>query len=162
MFRRNRAIISPYTHRSSLLVQRWAQPFSKQKIAHALRVLAPTLVALSVAGVANIAHAQGTMDFSGAQTLMGSFKTIRRALLHQSNVHTLLRLPIGIWYSPGVKANVLFFDKKPRAKAPATKELWVYDLRSGQNFSLRQNPIASEYFTDSPVVLATFSSVQQS
>jgi hypothetical protein len=75
MFRRNRAIISPYTHRSSLLVQRWAQPFSKQKIAHALRVLAPTLVALSFAGVANIAHAQGTMDFSGAQTLMGSFKT---------------------------------------------------------------------------------------
>jgi hypothetical protein len=75
MFHRNRAVISPYTHHSSLRIQRWAQPFSKQKIAHALRVLAPTLVALSFASVANVAHAQGTMDFSGAQTLMGSFKT---------------------------------------------------------------------------------------
>ena len=45
---------------------------SKQTFAHALRVLAPTLFALTFAGVA---HAQGTMDFSGAQTLMGTFKT---------------------------------------------------------------------------------------
>jgi hypothetical protein len=75
MIHTNRAVISPYTHRSSLLVPRWAQPFSKRKLAHAIRVLAPTLVALSFVGLANVAHAQGTMDFSGAQTLMGSFKT---------------------------------------------------------------------------------------
>ncbi|HEY1580447.1 MAG TPA: class I SAM-dependent DNA methyltransferase [Terracidiphilus sp.] len=78
----------------------------------------------------------------------GAGETIRRALLYQSDVHTLLRLPIGIWYSPGVKANVLFFDKKRPAKAPATKELWVYDLRSGRNFSLRQNPIRNEDLAD--------------
>lgn len=78
----------------------------------------------------------------------GAGETIRRALLHQSDVHTLLRLPIGIWYSPGVKANVLFFDKKRAAKAPATKELWVYDLRSDRNFSLRQNPIRNEDLAD--------------
>jgi len=43
-----------------------------------------------------------------------------------------------------VKANVLFFDKKPLAKTPATKELWIYDLRSDRSFSIRQNPITSE------------------
>ncbi len=78
----------------------------------------------------------------------GAGERIRRALLQQSEVHTLLRLPTGIWYSPGVKANVLFFDKKPPAKAPATKALWVYDLRSSRTFSLRQNPIATEDLTD--------------
>ncbi len=51
---------------------RWAQRFSKRKLLHAARVMGPTLVALTFVGVA---HAQGTMDFSGAQTLMGTFKT---------------------------------------------------------------------------------------
>jgi type I restriction enzyme M protein len=78
----------------------------------------------------------------------GAGEKIRRALLQQCEVHTLLRLPTGIWYSPGVKANVLFFDKKRLAMAPATKELWVYDLRSGRSHSLRQNPISSGDLTD--------------
>jgi type I restriction enzyme M protein len=78
----------------------------------------------------------------------GAGERIRRALLQQCNVHTLLRLPTGIWYSPGVKANVLFFDKKPLSKTPATKELWVYDLRSDRAFSLRHNPISSDDLTD--------------
>ena len=58
-----------------LLATRRRQLFSKEKLLHAARVMAPTLLALSLAGVANVAHAQGTMDFSGAQTLMGTFKT---------------------------------------------------------------------------------------
>jgi type I restriction enzyme M protein len=74
----------------------------------------------------------------------GAGEKIRRALLERCEVHTLLRLPTGIWYSPGVKANVLFFDKKPAAKTPWTKELWVYDLRTNKNFTLRQNPIGDE------------------
>jgi type I restriction enzyme M protein len=74
----------------------------------------------------------------------GAGEKIRRVLLERCDVHTLLRLPTGIWYSPGVKANVLFFDKKPAAKTPWTKELWVYDLRTNRNFTLRQNPIADE------------------
>jgi len=78
----------------------------------------------------------------------GAGEKIRWALLQRCNVHTLLRLPTGIWYSPGVKANVLFFDKKPVKKTPATKEVWIYDLRSNRNFSLRQNPIGSEDLTD--------------
>jgi hypothetical protein len=56
----------------SRLANRWAERFSKQRINHAARVLAPTLLALSLT---TVAHAQGTMDFSGAQTLMGTFKT---------------------------------------------------------------------------------------
>ncbi len=78
----------------------------------------------------------------------GAGEKIRRALLQQCDVHTLLRLPTGIWYSPGVKANVLFFDKKPLSKTAATKEVWVYDLRSGRSFSLRQNPIRPDDLTD--------------
>lgn len=56
----------------SRLANRWADRFSRQRINHAARVLAPTLLALSLT---TVAHAQGTMDFSGAQTLMGTFKT---------------------------------------------------------------------------------------
>ncbi len=78
----------------------------------------------------------------------GAGEKIRRALLQRCEVHTLLRLPTGIWYSPGVKANVLFFDKNPIAKTPATKEVWVYDLRSNRKFSLRQNSIQPEDLTD--------------
>lgn len=78
----------------------------------------------------------------------GAGEKIRRTLLKLCDVHTLLRLPTGIWYSPGVKANVLFFDKKPVTMTPATKEIWIYDLRNNQNFSLRQNPIRPEDLTD--------------
>ena len=78
----------------------------------------------------------------------GAGEKIRRNLLERCDVHTLLRLPTGIWYSPGVKANVLFFDKKPAAKTPWTKELWVYDLRTNRNFTLRQNPIADDDMTE--------------
>jgi type I restriction enzyme M protein len=78
----------------------------------------------------------------------GAGEKIRRRLLMSCDVHTLLRLPTGIWYSPGVKANVLFFDKKPASKTPQTKELWVYDLRTNQSFTLRQNPIADDDLKD--------------
>jgi type I restriction enzyme M protein len=70
----------------------------------------------------------------------GAGEKIRRELLSRADVHTLLRLPTGIWYSAGVKANVLFFDRKSSKK----KELWVYDLRTNKNFTLRQNPISSK------------------
>ena len=78
----------------------------------------------------------------------GAGEKIRRNLLDRCDVHTLLRLPTGIWYSAGVKANVLFFDKKPESLFPATKEVWVYDLRSNRNFSIKGNPIRSDDLTD--------------
>jgi len=79
----------------------------------------------------------------------GAGERIRRKLLETCDVHTLLRLPTGIWYSAGVKANVLFFDKKRGdSRLPATKEVWIYDLRSQRRFSLRQNPIKSDDLSD--------------
>jgi type I restriction enzyme M protein len=78
----------------------------------------------------------------------GAGEKIRRILLERCDVHTLLRLPTGIWYSAGVRVNVLFFDKKRVTKTPATKEMWVYDLRSNRNFSLRQNPIGTADLMD--------------
>lgn len=71
----------------------------------------------------------------------GAGERIRRALFEACDVHTLLRLPTGIWYSPGVMANVLFFDKRPKSRTVATRDVWIYDLRSNKKFSLRQNPI---------------------
>jgi type I restriction enzyme M protein len=57
--------------------------------------------------------------------------------LKECEVHTLLRLPTGIFYAQGVKANVLFFDRKPGAKEPWTKTVWVYDLRTNKHFTLK-------------------------
>jgi type I restriction enzyme M protein len=62
---------------------------------------------------------------------------LRKRLLEQFNFHTLLRLPTGIWYSPGVKANVLFFDKKRAAREPWAKALWVYDYRTNIHKTLK-------------------------
>lgn len=71
----------------------------------------------------------------------GAGETVRRRLLQQCNVHTLLRLPTGIFYAQGVKANVLFFDRKPAREKPWTERLWVYDFRTNQNFTLKTRPL---------------------
>ncbi|MCA1724679.1 MAG: SAM-dependent methyltransferase, partial [Thermomicrobia bacterium] len=72
----------------------------------------------------------------------GAGETIRRNLLKECDVHTLLRLPTGIFYAQGVKANVLFFDRKPASETPWTRTLWIYDLRTNQNFTLKERPLA--------------------
>lgn len=71
----------------------------------------------------------------------GAGAAVRRRLIDDCNVHTLLRLPTGIFYAGGVKANVLFFDKMKESPGPNTETLWVYDLRTNFRFSLRSNPI---------------------
>jgi len=78
----------------------------------------------------------------------GAGETVRRKLLHECDVHTLLRLPTGVFYAQGVKANVLFFDRKPASETPWTRELWVYDLRTNQHFTLKQNPLRYEHLHD--------------
>jgi type I restriction enzyme M protein len=78
----------------------------------------------------------------------GAGETVRRKLLHECDVHTLLRLPTGLFYAQGVKANVLFFDRKPAREEPWTKELWVYDLRTNQHFTLKQNPLRREHLDE--------------
>src|SRR5437667_8355455 len=71
----------------------------------------------------------------------GAGETIRRRLLKNFDFHTLLRLPTGIFYKQGVKANVLFFDKKSPSETAATKDLWIYDLRTNQRFTLKERPM---------------------
>ena len=71
----------------------------------------------------------------------GAGATIRRKLLAECDVHTLLRLPTGIFYAQGVKANVLFFDRKAGSDEVQTKDLWIYDLRTNKHFTLKTRPL---------------------
>lgn len=78
----------------------------------------------------------------------GAGETVRRNLLQQFDVHTLLRLPTGIFYAQGVKANVLFFDAKPAQEKAWTSKLWVYDLRTNMHFTLKTNPMKAADLAD--------------
>jgi type I restriction enzyme M protein len=78
----------------------------------------------------------------------GPGQKIRQQILRQCDVHTLLRLPTGIFYKQGVKANVLFFERKPPRDEPWTTKLWVYDLRTNQHFTQKQNPIKRSDFDE--------------
>ena len=73
----------------------------------------------------------------------GAGETVRRKLLQNCDVHTLLRLPTGIFYAQGVKANVLFFDLRAASETPLTRDRWVYDLRTDMHFTLKQNPLSA-------------------
>jgi len=91
-----------------------------------------------------VQHIKTIMDINGRAAVVlpdnvlfegGAGETVRRRLLTEFDVHTLLRLPTGIFYAGGVKANVLFFDKRPAAEKPWTTKLWVYDFRTNQHFT---------------------------
>ncbi len=71
----------------------------------------------------------------------GAGETVRRKLLHESELHTILRLPTGIFYAQGVKANVLFFDRKPGREQPWTGRVWYYDYRTNIHHTLKQQPL---------------------
>ena len=71
----------------------------------------------------------------------GAGETVRKKLLDNTDLHTILRLPTGVFYAQGVKANVIFFDKKEGRAEPWTDRLWVYDLRTNMHFTLKQKPI---------------------
>ena len=75
-------------------------------------------------------------------------ETVRRRLLHEYDVHTLLRLPTGIFYAQSVKANVLFFEHKSASETPWTHKLWVYDLRPNQQFTFKQNSLSTQALRD--------------
>jgi len=78
----------------------------------------------------------------------GAGETVRRKLLSEYDTHTLLRLPTGIFYAQGVKANILFFDRKPASEEPWTKELWIYDLRTNVHFTLKQKTLSTSDLED--------------
>lgn len=78
----------------------------------------------------------------------GAGEIVRRKLLETADLHTILRLPTGIFYKPGVKANVIFFDKRPASPDVQTKEVWVYDFRTNVHFTLKKNPMTESDLDD--------------
>jgi len=78
----------------------------------------------------------------------GAGETVRKKMLETTDLHTILRLPTGIFYKPGVKANVIFFDNHPASKNPWTKEVWIYDLRTNIHFTLKENKMEFEDLKD--------------
>ena len=121
------------TSKESLIINRddfWASTSNKQ-----LNFLQHIFTILKQHGHAAVVLPDNVL-FEG-----GAGETIRRALLKQGDVHTLLRLPTGIFYAQGVKANVLFFDRKPAQENPWTQKLWIYDLRTNKHFTLKENTL---------------------
>ena len=78
----------------------------------------------------------------------GAGETVRQKLLQTTDLHTILRLPTGIFYKPGVKANVIFFDKKPASPDRQTKDIWIYDFRTNIHFTLKQHPMSDADLKD--------------
>ncbi|GHN02288.1 SAM-dependent DNA methyltransferase [Cytophagales bacterium WSM2-2] len=78
----------------------------------------------------------------------GVGETVRKSLLEKTDLHTILRLPTGIFYAQGVKANVLFFDGNPNTKNVGTKDVWVYDYRTNIHHTLKKNSLKFEDLED--------------
>ena len=74
----------------------------------------------------------------------GAGETVRKKLLENTDLHTILRLPTGIFYANGVKANVLFFDNHAASKEPWTKEVWFYDYRTNIHHTQKKKPLRPE------------------
>jgi type I restriction enzyme M protein len=126
--------------KESLIYERqdfWATTSNKQ-----LNFLQHVKTLLKINGKAAIVVPDNVL-FEG-----GAGETIRKKLLHECDVHTLLRLPTGVFYAQGVKANVLFFDRKPASEKPWTEKLWIYDLRTNKHFTLKTNPLQYEDLED--------------
>jgi len=128
------------SERESLVVERpdfWASTSNKQ-----LNFLQHVRTVLKNHGRAAIVVPDNVL-FEG-----GAGETVRRNLLKECDAHTLLRLPTGVFYAQGVKANVLFFERKPARETPWTKEMWIYDLRTNQRFTLKTNPLGRSHLED--------------
>jgi type I restriction enzyme M protein len=78
----------------------------------------------------------------------GAGEIIRKKLMETCDLHTILRLPTGIFYAQGVKANVLFFDKKPASQDAQTSKIWIYDLRTNKHFTLKENTLKESDLDD--------------
>ena len=78
----------------------------------------------------------------------GAGEEVRKQLLKTTELHTILRLPTGVFYAPGVKANVLFFNNKPASKEPWTKEIWFYDYRTNVHHTLKKKTMMMSHLED--------------
>jgi type I restriction enzyme M protein len=74
----------------------------------------------------------------------GAGEKIRKKLMETCDLHTMLRLPTGLFYAQGVKANVLFFDKKEASTNAHTKKIWIYDFRTNKHFTLKESPLTQK------------------
>jgi len=126
--------------RESLIYER--QDFSATTSNKQLNFLQHVKTILKINGKAAIVVPDNVL-FEG-----GAGETVRRKLLAECDVHTLLRLPTGLFYAQGVKANVLFFDRKPASEKPWTDKLWIYDLRTNTHFTLKTNPMGYDDLKD--------------
>lgn len=115
----------------------WAQTSNKQ-----LNFLQHVRSILKINGRAAIVLPDNVL-FEG-----GAGETVRKKLMQTCDLHTILRLPTGIFYAQGVKANVLFFDKKEASRDTATKKIWIYDLRTNIHFTLKENTLKEEALED--------------
>lgn len=124
------------TERENLVVVRddfWASTSNKQ-----LNFVQHIKTLLKINGRAAVVVPDNVL-FEG-----GAGEAVRRKLLDECDVHTLLRLPTGVFYAQGVKANVLFFDRRAGGERAATEKLWIYDCRTNQHFTLKTNPLQRE------------------
>ena len=78
----------------------------------------------------------------------GAGETIRKKLLEDTDLHTILRLPTGVFYAQGVKANVIFFDNREASPDPWTKEVWYYDYRTNHHHTLKKKPMRYEHLSE--------------
>ena len=78
----------------------------------------------------------------------GAGETIRRKLLENTDLHTILRLPTGVFYAQGVKANVIFFDNREASPDPWTREVWYYDYRTNIHHTLKKKPMRYEHLSE--------------
>ncbi|MDR0751239.1 MAG: type I restriction-modification system subunit M [Christensenellaceae bacterium] len=115
----------------------WATSSNKQ-----LNFLQHINSMLKIGGTAAVVLPDNVLDSQGAGEM------VRRKLLMAADLHTILRLPTGIFYAQGVKANVLFFEKKSASPSNQTKEVWIYDLRSDTHFTLKKNPLKESDLAD--------------
>ena len=128
------------TERENLVVVRddfWASTSNKQ-----LNFVQHIKTLLKINGRAAVVVPDNVL-FEG-----GAGETVRRKLLDECDVHTLLRLPTGVFYAQGVKANVLFIDRRAGGERAATEKLWIYDFRTNQHFTLKTNPLRREDLDD--------------
>jgi type I restriction enzyme M protein len=78
----------------------------------------------------------------------GAGETVRKKLLETTELHTILRLPTGIFYANGVKANVLFFDNREASPNPWTRDIWFYDYRTNIHHTLKKKPLRFDDLTE--------------
>ena len=78
----------------------------------------------------------------------GAGETVRKTLMERCDLHTILRLPTGIFYAQGVKANVIFFDAKPASKTAWTKKVWFYDYRTNVHMTLKTKRLVKSDFDE--------------